>query len=234
MAIYTMTVRELSEQGFDFGLQNYPIWDESAREALNNAIIQHYYFREIGLETPQLFRFFLNRAMNEIMPYYCELWKTTQYNIDPTQAINVTEIYESIENLTGRRDTDGAFSEYGNGTETATRTPSLKNTILHSDTPQGILSTGDIESEKYLTSADIQKQEGTDTTQNVTDTKHETATRGVDRNTQKRDNNFTRTRKGNEFSDISALIRSYRETIITIVQEIVENPKIAECFMTIY
>ena len=60
VAFYTVQIRSLYESGFDFGLKNYPIWDESKRDWLNQSIINHYYEYEIGYETPGIFKFKLN------------------------------------------------------------------------------------------------------------------------------------------------------------------------------
>lgn len=54
--------------GYDIGLDDYPIWDESKREWLNNRIIDHFRYRKISAETSTQFVFFLNRTMREQMP----------------------------------------------------------------------------------------------------------------------------------------------------------------------
>lgn len=54
----------------------YPIWDESYRETLSCKILNHFFMREICCETVGLWKFYLNQKMNEIMPYYNELYKT--------------------------------------------------------------------------------------------------------------------------------------------------------------
>ena len=51
MSTYTTQLRYIVESGYDLGLKNYPIFDEGYREVLNNKIIEHYYFREIGLDS---------------------------------------------------------------------------------------------------------------------------------------------------------------------------------------
>ena len=56
MSRYTIELRYLIEGNYDLGLKDYPIFDESYREQLNNKIIQHYYFREIGFETEALLK----------------------------------------------------------------------------------------------------------------------------------------------------------------------------------
>ena len=60
MAKYTIEISKLIKNNFDFGLLNYPIFDEDYREVLNKNILNYYYNYEIGFETPELFKFYLN------------------------------------------------------------------------------------------------------------------------------------------------------------------------------
>ena len=75
MSKYTVTLRQIIQSGFDIGLKDYPIYNEEHRETLNNMIINHYLMSEIGQETPELFRIYLNNTMNEIMPRYNLMYK---------------------------------------------------------------------------------------------------------------------------------------------------------------
>ena len=47
MAKYTITIKNLIDNNFDFQMTNYPIFDENYRETLNNNILYHYYENEI-------------------------------------------------------------------------------------------------------------------------------------------------------------------------------------------
>lgn len=82
-ATFTIELSQLVWEGFNIGLDDYPIFDEKYRAGLNKKIIDHYMYREIGAETPQLFKFFLNRKMNEIMPYYNQLYESAVLKYDP-------------------------------------------------------------------------------------------------------------------------------------------------------
>lgn len=83
MAEYTIELRKLIEQGYPLDLESYPIFDESYRPYLNRKIVDHFYFREIGQETPDRFNFFLRRTMNEIMPYYNQMYESELMKYDP-------------------------------------------------------------------------------------------------------------------------------------------------------
>lgn len=86
MAIYTIELGKLIERGYHLNLDAYPIFDENYRIVLNQKIINHFWFREIGQETPDRFNFMLGRKMCEIMPYYNQLYKTQFFEFDPLET----------------------------------------------------------------------------------------------------------------------------------------------------
>lgn len=68
---HNFTLRDICEAfGLDIGLQDYPIFDEEYRPILNQRIYDHFAYREIAADTPQLFIYYLNRRMREYMPAY--------------------------------------------------------------------------------------------------------------------------------------------------------------------
>lgn len=83
MSNFTVELGTLFEEGYPLNLNDYPIYDESYRQVLNNKIINHFYLREIGAETPDRFNFYLGRKMQEIMPYYNQMYKSELLQFDP-------------------------------------------------------------------------------------------------------------------------------------------------------
>lgn len=65
---------------FDF---DYPIFDENYRSVLETKICKHFYTREIGAESVGLFKLFLDSKLNEIMPYYNQLYNSQLLKFDP-------------------------------------------------------------------------------------------------------------------------------------------------------
>ena len=57
MAKYTITIKTLIDNNFDFKMDSYPIFDENYRNTLNQNILYHNYENEIRFETASLFRF---------------------------------------------------------------------------------------------------------------------------------------------------------------------------------
>lgn len=83
MAVYTITLGELIERGYQLKLNDYPIFNEKYRAKLNEKIINHYWDYEIGLETPDSFNRHLRMRMCEIMDYYNVLYQTNFIKYDP-------------------------------------------------------------------------------------------------------------------------------------------------------
>ena len=105
MAIYTTQLRSIVEQCQDdyhvgpddftvaysrLGLDDYPIFDESYRQTLNDKIIRHYYFCEIGDETVERFRWHLRATMHEQMPYFNQLYQSLNLITDPLTNLHYT------------------------------------------------------------------------------------------------------------------------------------------------
>ena len=144
MAKYTIKIKSLLDNNFDFGLQNYPIFNESYRNILNNNILNHYYENEIGFETANLFKFYLNQKLNEIMPYYNELYKVQKKLIDENLLLNNVNLTEQ---LIG-----------SNKTETSSTSQSSNNgKNLFQDTPQGQISQTDIDNQTWATNLTLNK-----------------------------------------------------------------------------
>ena len=181
MSKYTTELRYLIESNFDIGLDDYPIFDESYRELLNQKIINHYYFREIGMETAELFKRYLNQTMREIMPYYNQLYKSELlefnpfYNVDKTVTAdkNNNHVSDFIGNVTGKNQqtTDSENNQINNSKQQTTTaansvgesvgnsTSTDKNKNVASDTPQGFLSINSIDNNTYATTAEMAKAE---------------------------------------------------------------------------
>ena len=137
MAKYTTTIKSLMDNNFDFGLKDYPIFDEEYREHLNDMILKHYYMSEIGFETAALFKQYLNNKMNEIMPYYNTLYKLQKdlLNSGVDQNVNLTETY--THNVT----TEGTSESNSNSTN--------ENKNVSQNTPQGNLTEQNINDFNY-------------------------------------------------------------------------------------
>lgn len=98
------------------GLDEYPIYDESHRPALNAAIIRHYYFREIAFETLAQFAWYVRAEMQTCMPYFNRLYAAQLQVTDP---------------LTDR---DFAHAETWGSDETGSRNDTITSSITTNNT----------------------------------------------------------------------------------------------------
>ena len=146
MAKYTITIKSLIDNNFDFKMDSYPIFDENYRDTLNQNILYHYYENEIGFETASLFRFYLNQKLNEIMPYYNELYKVQKKLIDENLLLNNVNLTETLHG--------------SNTTKTNSKSESSNNgKSLFQDTPQGQISQTDIDNQTWATNLTLNKNE---------------------------------------------------------------------------
>ena len=141
MSKYTITIKNLMKNGFDFGLQDYPIFDNEYREILNENILYYYYEDEIGFETPELFKLYLNRTMKRIMPYYNNLY-LAQKSIIENGLLNNVNYSESSE-----RNIISSANSKGKG--------------LFQDTPQGQISMTEFEDQHYATNLTLNSDNST-------------------------------------------------------------------------
>lgn len=146
MAKYTITIKTLIDNNFDFKMDSYPIFDENYRNTLNQNILYHYYENEIGFETAPLFRFYLNQKLNEIMPFYNELYKVQKKLINENLLLNNVNLTETLHG--------------SNTTKTSSTSQSLSNgKNLYQDTPQGQISQTDIDAQTWATNLTLNKNE---------------------------------------------------------------------------
>lgn len=121
----------------DYDLEDYLTKDQIetietaglwTKEKLADKIINHFYMREIGLETPALFKLKLKAMMDEIMEEYLPVIYSIAIEYDPLVNVDYTETY------TG--------SDTNNGSSLS----------VNSDTPQGQISKTDILAGAYASS----------------------------------------------------------------------------------
>lgn len=152
MAHYTVTIKSLIDNDFNFGLNNYPIFNETYRNTLNNNILNYYYESEIGFETAELFKFYLNNTMNLIMPKYNELYKKQEIALE--NIFGNVDLYEQSE-----RENENTINTTSNSNGT--------NKNLFQDTPQGQLDFTELENQTWATNYTINNSNIDDETESV-------------------------------------------------------------------
>lgn len=145
------------------------IFDENYRAVICKKILKHYYLREICSETVGVWKLWLNTRLEEILPYYNQLYKSAVLEFNPLYDVNITRTHNRTidENKTengtsaetntdkntgsGTRDNTASGTNKNSGTSSVSDSGSSNSKDLYSDTPQGAL-TG-VETETYLTNA---------------------------------------------------------------------------------
>lgn len=229
MAKYTTTIRHLMDNNYDFGLANYPLFDETYRPTLNQNILNYYYMYEIGFEVPNLFRHYLNTKMNLIMPKYNvyyeyqkdALIKTLQGNVNLKEAKDsensknqnikdndastvkdkITETTDSVINNTGesKTATGGSSSSKSDGSSSNND----RSTQLYQDTPQGKLDQTALENQTWATNLTQTKSEGTGTTSQSGSSETNSNSDTTDSSKTVTDLDTTRNREGSSSHDYS-------------------------------
>lgn len=184
-------IRKVRNQIFNF---DYPIFDENYRPLLEVKILKHYYTREIGEESYGLWQLRLDTKMNEIMPYYNQLYESELIKFNPmydtdltthsnrkednirndTTNFDGTQKEDSTQDITGQ--TKDVTDSDSTGTRDRTETDTFNGTKWDKfwDTPQNGLQP--ITDSQYLTNARVYDDDNTrsisehEAIENTTDT----------------------------------------------------------------
>lgn len=235
--IYNLVNNPQTKSKIDEAMSSYPLYQSNnqhnygipnivpTREELNKKILNYYMYREIGFETVGRFLQELEISLNEIMPYYNQLFFSADqdfniiYNVDYQRTIN--------RDLAGNTSTESSVTD---STETSTETTSNSKHVS-SDTPQNQLSITNkqIDSVDYANQVDWNKDDATSSGSSSGESN--SSGTGTNREIE----STLETTKGN-FGVVSAqdLIKKYREIIINIEQQIINDPRIVELFMLVY
>lgn len=228
---------------------NYPVVTETPKEELETKIIRHYYMREIGCETYGQWKFFLENKMNEIMPYYNELYKSASLEFNPFEDVNYSKQHYGHEDGSSNS-TNEYYNKNVRTSNTSDKTiynseDKLVRNDTHweyySDTPQGSVSRIGIDGNNYLTNATKNTANDTDTTTHSgNDELKKTGTITDDGNDYRTINtgygtndNYTDTVTGKMSAEsYSSRLLEYRKTILNIDMMVIDE--LSDLFMNIY
>lgn len=234
---------------------NFPIFDENYRKVLESKILKHYYTREIGFETVGLWQLKLNTKLNEIMPYYNQLYKSELLEFNPFYDVDYTHTTKGSNNTKSDNTTKSDITDTGkfdmvsgtgtteNGTITGTTNRDTEKWDKYSDTPQGAIT--NIENDTYLTNArknsDTETITGTNTTTNGATTEHtesnttertgtsETKGAGTINTTE----DYIETIKGKQgVTSYTKLLKEFRETFLNIDMQVIDD--LSELFLNLW
>ena len=201
-------IEKARENVFNF---DYPIFDENYRKVLETKILKHYYTREIGFETVGLWLLKLDTKLNEIMPYYNQLYKSEAMEFNPFYDTDITTTRDIVNKGDSENVSVNNVDSYGN----------YVNRELYSDTPQGALN--GVESEKYLTNATKNRGENNNSSKSTNNS-----------NSKINDvEDYLEHIKGKRGSEnYSSLLSQYRDTFLNIDMMIIDD--LSDLFMNLW
>ena len=176
-------------------LEEFPnIW---SKDRLAKKIVDNYYMREIGFETPALFQHYAKIEMEKIMEEMLPLIYTTAISYDPLINVNFTETFTRT------------ASQEGTSNSSSNNDASALNIV--SDTPQGQISKTELLQGKYAS--------GTTASENAVNISDETE------QNQSSEEEYTKHFIGNQgiSATYQAMIKQFRENIVACDTEIIER-----------
>lgn len=188
-------------------IEKFGIW---SKDRLARKIVDHYYMREIGLETPELFKHYAKVYMQEIMERQFPKIYSNFLEYDPLSNVDFTETY--TREIAGTSEGTSASNSKNNAT----------GQNINNDTPQTRITKQDLQTGAYAsnvnqsdTSSIIQDETNAESSSNTIEkfTRHEEGDNGVIITNQR-------------------LVKEFREIIVAIDEEIINE--LSKLFMGIY
>lgn len=259
-ARYTEYLRDLmlnqaTKEALDKALSSYPMYVPKklydlipTREQLNEKLLNHYKYREIGFETVGRFLDELEITMCEIMPKYNEMFKTVEIMAElpsPFDNVDVVETFEqeTTNTATGEGTSTGKVNNTSenDGTSSANIGNTANTKRLESDTPQTSIdvATKNIDGVTYASNAEWSEgiTEGTEERTVHDEGSSESTSENTSRSTSEASGRVkhTMTKKGNQGVNTYAHdMNEFRTSIIDVVDQILNDERVAELFMLVY
>ena len=192
-------------------IEKFNVW---SKDRLAEKIVNNYYMREIGFETPALFKHYAKIEMKKIMERYLPKIYSNFLEYDPLSNVDFTETYT--------REIAGQTQNQGSSNSTSQNNASGLN--VQSDTPQGQISKTNILNGAYASQTNASE----------TESEIEDNTTTENQGTSNTIETFTRHEEGDNGVIITnqRLVKEYREIIVAIDEEIINE---LNClFMGIY
>lgn len=248
MAKYTVELRTLMNDVnirpyLNKALSTYPMYEPQVddpevkaiiptRDLLNEKLLNHYKYREIGFESIEEFLDRLEITMNEIMPYYNQMYNSVEIMAlidDPFGNVDVTETFKEE-----RKDTSKSNTK-SNGTDNSVTSNNggsyIKN--VTSETPQTELNTPaeEINNISHADNVSWNKSSSSDTASSSGSSVTDATSNGESSGSVE----HTFTKKGNQGVNTYAHdMVEFRTSIIDVTTQILEDANIKDLFMQVF
>ena len=192
-------------------IENANIW---SKDRLAKKIVDHYFMREIGFETPALFKHYAMVTMQEIMEEKLPLIYSSSIKYDPLINVDYTETFE--------REQEGTASN--NGESNSNSNSNSESLNINNSTPQTRITKQDLETGAYANN--VSQSDNNSNINDKTTTKND--------GSSKSNESYKKQVKGNSGVSATAqkMIEQYRQNIIAIDRDIIQELNIL--FMGLY
>lgn len=253
-ARYTVVLKDLMENEqtaakLSTALSTYPLYEQKnknvqtiipVREELNKRLLNAYKYREIGFETVGRFLDELQMTMEEIMPYYNEMYKTIEIMAEldnPFDNVDFTETYH--EKTSGTATNEGSTETKTQSEDSSETNATVNNASksVHAATPQGVLdiSAENIDAIPYADDATWNKSTNSDSANTTGISQATTDSESVSQATTSGTTEHTFTKKGNQGVNTYAHdMIEFRTSIIDVTNRIINDSRVQELFMMVF
>ena len=192
-------------------ITNANIWN---KDKLAKKIVDHYFMREIGFETPALFSHYAKVTMQELMEEKLPLIYSSCIKYDPLINVDYTETFE--------REQEGTASN--NGESNSNSNSNSESLNINNSTPQTRITKQDLETGAYANN--VAQSDNNSNINDKTTTKND--------GSSKSNESYKKQVKGNSGVSATAqkMIEQYRQNIIAIDRDIIQELNIL--FMGLY
>ncbi|MGN1371234.1 MAG: hypothetical protein ACI4XM_03040 [Candidatus Coprovivens sp.] len=191
------------------------VWN---KDRLAQKIVDHYFMREIGFETPYLFKHYAKVTMQELMEKMLPIIYSNSLEYDPLESVDF--------DITETRKIKGEGSGTSKGNSNSDSNNNSSGLTINSDTPQGQINKEEILSGKYASNTS-----GSESSSNIKDN---TNTSSESTSKSESIEEFTHHEYGNKgvLDSYQKMILQYRDTIRAVDAEIIKELNIL--FMGLY
>ena len=192
-------------------ITNANIWN---KDKLAKKIVDHYFMREIGFETPALFSHYAKVTMQELMEEKLPLIYSSCIKYDPLINVDYTESFE--------REQEGTASN--NGESNSNSNSNSESLNINNSTPQTRITKQDLATGAYANN--VAQSDNNSNINDKTTTKND--------GSSKSNESYKKQVKGNSGVSATAqkMIEQYRQNIIAIDRDIIQELNIL--FMGLY
>ena len=239
MANYTMEIREMINNPVINGVFtfDYPFYNDNVddKKEFEELFEKHFYFREIGFETPDRFKMKLESKLKLIMPYYRQLALTEWDKVKTVELMmnskNLTETTTHEQTLSGTSTNTDTSSSTISQTTNGDNHSSLSQTSKESRLENGVSSVS--LSDGYLTGVSDSSQTTTNTNSSETAQSGTTEGQATTNTNQTITDTTTFISKGDIGIQTPAYaIAEWRKVIINLNAQIIKECE--DLFMKIY